>query len=97
MNYTTTTAGAVQLLWRRAGGSLELVPAEALHARNRREYYSFGGATVAMKEGVLASGTVRTLTYPSTSSGQACTATISALGAPQFSGEVVKVVRRSPR
>jgi len=63
LNYSPTTAGVVQLLWRRAGGSLEIVPVEALHARTRREYFSFGGAIVAMKDGVLASGTIRTLTY----------------------------------
>ena len=63
LNYSPTTTGVVQLLWRRAGGSLEIVPVEALHARTRREYYSFGGTIVAMKEGVLSGGTVRTLTY----------------------------------
>ena len=68
VNYTTATpafAGAgctIQLLWRRSGGPLELVPSEAIHARGRRDYYSFGGAVVAMKEGVMNS-VARTLSY----------------------------------
>ena len=61
-NYTTATVGNIQLLWRRSGGALEIVPREAIHARGRRDYYSFGGAVVAMKEGVMSSAT-RTLTY----------------------------------
>ena len=61
-NYTTATVGNIQLLWRRSGGALEVVPREAIHARGRRDYYSFGGAVVAMKEGVMSSAT-RTLTY----------------------------------
>ena len=61
-NYTTATTSTIQLLWRRAGGALEIVPREAIHARGRRDYYSFAGAVVAMKEGVMSSAT-RTLTY----------------------------------
>ena len=52
----------VQLPWRRSSGTMEVVPREAIHARGRRDYYSFGGAVVAMKEGVMNSVT-RTLTY----------------------------------
>jgi hypothetical protein len=52
----------VQLPWRRAGGQLELVPREAIHARGRRDYYSFGGAIVAVKEGVISTAP-RVLTY----------------------------------
>ena len=40
----------------------EAVPVAAIHARGRKDYYSFGGAVVAMKEGVMSSAT-RTLTY----------------------------------
>ncbi len=61
-NYTTATTSTIQLLWRRAGGAVEVVPREAIHARGRRDYYSFAGAVVAMKDGVLSSAT-RTLTY----------------------------------
>jgi len=61
-NYTTATVGNIQLLWRRSGGALEVVPRDAIHARGRRDYYSFAGAVVAMKEGVMSSAT-RTLTY----------------------------------
>ncbi len=38
------------------------MPREAIHARGRRDYYSFAGAVAAMKEGVMSSAT-RTLTY----------------------------------
>jgi hypothetical protein len=62
MNYSSATTSALQILWRRGGGALELVPREAIHARGRRDYYSFGGVVVAMKEGVMNSVT-RTLTY----------------------------------
>ena len=62
MNYTSATTSALQLLWRRGGGALEIIPREALHARGRRDYYSFGGAVVAMKDGVMQSVT-RTLSY----------------------------------
>lgn len=68
MNYTTATpafAGAgcaLQLLWRRGGGALEVVPKEAIRARGRRDYYSFGGAVVAMKDGVM-NAAPRTLSY----------------------------------
>ena len=61
-NYTTATTSTIQLLWRRAGGALEIVPRDAIHARGRKDYYSFAGAPVAMKEGVMSSAT-RTLTY----------------------------------
>jgi len=36
-NYTTATVGNIQLLWRRAGGALEVVPREAIHARGRKD------------------------------------------------------------
>ncbi len=62
LNYTSATTSALQILWRRGGGALEVVPKEAIRARGRRDYYSFGGAVVAMKEGVMASVT-RTLSY----------------------------------
>ncbi|MBK8833867.1 MAG: hypothetical protein IPO29_03090 [Anaerolineae bacterium] len=62
LNYTSATTSALQLLWRKGGGALEVVPREAIRARGRRDYYSFGGAVVAMKDGVMSSAT-RTLTY----------------------------------
>ncbi|MEO7705534.1 MAG: RHS repeat-associated core domain-containing protein [Thermoflexales bacterium] len=62
MNYTAATTSTIQLLWRRAGGALEIVPREAIHARGRRDYYSFAGAPVAMKDGVISSAP-RTVTY----------------------------------
>ena len=62
LNYTSATTNALQLLWRRGGGALELVPKEAIRARGRRDYYSFGGAVVAMKEGVM-NAAPRTLSY----------------------------------
>ncbi len=62
LNYTSATTSALQLLWRKGSGALEVVPREAIHARGRRDYCSFGGAVVAMKEGVMASVT-RTLSY----------------------------------
>ena len=56
LNYSGTTTNALQLLWRKGGGALELVPREAIRARGRRDYYSFGGAVVAMKDGVSITG-----------------------------------------
>ena len=43
----------IQLRWWRTGGALEVVPVAAIHARGRRDYYSFGAAVVAMKDGVM--------------------------------------------
>ena len=68
LNYSAATpafAGAgcaLRLLWRKGGGPLEIVPREAIRARGRRDYYSFGGAMVAMKEGVISTAP-RVLTY----------------------------------
>ncbi len=42
-------------------GVTEDIPASALRARGRKDYYSFGGAIVAMKEGVTSAP--RTLSY----------------------------------
>ncbi|HQX10652.1 MAG TPA: hypothetical protein PKY66_09560, partial [Thermoflexales bacterium] len=62
LNYTSATTSALQLLWRKGGGALEVVPREAIRARGRRDYYSFGGAVVAMKDGVM-NAAPRTLSY----------------------------------
>lgn len=63
LNYTSATTSVLQLLWRRGNGALELVPSASIHARGRRDYYSFGGAVVAVKEGVISTAP-RTLSYP---------------------------------
>ncbi len=62
LNYSAATTNTLQLLWRKGGGALEVVPREAIHARGRRDYYSFDGAVVVMKEGVISSAP-RVLTY----------------------------------
>ena len=61
LNYTSTNGANFRLLWTRPDGVTEDIPASALRARSRRDYYSFGGAVVAMKEGVAKDA--RVLTY----------------------------------
>ena len=62
LNYSAATTNTLQLLWRKGGGALEVVPRESIHARGRRDYYSFGGAVVAVKEGVISTAP-RVLNY----------------------------------
>ena len=62
LNYTNANGASFRLRWTRPDGVTEDIPASALRARSRRDYYSFGGAAVAMKEGVTAPAP-RTLTY----------------------------------
>jgi RHS repeat-associated protein len=61
LNYTSTNGASVRLMWTRPDGVIEDIPASALRARGRRDYYSFGGAVVAMKEGVTSAP--RVLSY----------------------------------
>jgi len=58
LNYTSTNGASFRLLWTRPDEVTEDIPASALRARSRRDYYSFGGAAVAMKEGVAADARV---------------------------------------
>jgi RHS repeat-associated protein len=52
LNYTSTNGASFRLRWTRPDGVIEDIPAWALRARGRKDYYSFAGAVVAMKEGV---------------------------------------------
>jgi RHS repeat-associated protein len=61
LNYTSTNGASFRLRWTRPDGVTEDILAAALRARSRRDYFSFGGAVVAMKEGVAKDA--RVLTY----------------------------------
>ena len=56
-------SGKFRVRWQRPDGVTETIPASALRARNRRDYYSFGGAVVAMREGVPSTAAIRPTTY----------------------------------
>ena len=56
-------SGQFRLRWQRPDGVTETLPASALRARHRRDDHRFGGAVLAVREGVPSAAAIRPVTY----------------------------------